>query len=165
MSHVCETKLARFHGSGESAFTIVEAMIALAVLGLFAGSAVYALMSFNDRASRNRNAEAARAILESQVDAMLAQTTLPATTAAGTDIDGDGVPDGVVTTANVPILVQRNSTATPVVKGDLYTCVTQVGTTVGLPNAGDLLSIQFMLRYTYRGQTYTSKLLTFKSAL
>lgn len=155
----CRTRL------GQDAFTIVEAMIALSVLALFAGSAVYALMSFNDRAARNRNGEAARAILESQVDAMLAQATMPAVTAAGTDLDGDGVGDGVVITSNLPLISQRNSTATGVVTGDLYLAVTQVGTSVGLPNAGDLVSVQYLLQYTYRGRTFTSKLLTFKAAL
>ena len=140
-------------------------MIALGVLALFAGSAVYALMSFNDRASRNRNAEATRAILESKIDAMLAQATLPATTASGVDLDGDGVADGVLTSSNVPLLVQRNSSATAVVSGDLYTLISPVGTAVGLPATGDLLQVQYLLRYVYRGQTYISKLMTFKSAL
>lgn len=140
-------------------------MIALSVLALFAGSSVYALMNFNDRASRNRNAEAARAILESRVDAMLAQATMPAATAAGSDLDGDGVGDGTLTASDVPLLVQRDSTATPVVQGDLYMAVTKAGTSVGLPKDGDLVSVQYLLKYSYRGQTYTSKLLTFKSAL
>lgn len=140
-------------------------MIALSVLALFSGSAVYALMNFNDRASRNRNAEAARAILESRVDAMLAQATVPAVTAAGTDLDGDGVGDGALTASDLPLLVRRNSSATPVVTGNLYMAVTQVGTSVGLPADADLVSVQYLLQYTYRGQTFTTKLLTFKSAL
>lgn len=140
-------------------------MIALSLLTLFALSSVYALMSFNDRASRNRNAEAARAILESRVDAMLAQATLPDTTATGTDLDGDGSGDGALTTSNIPLIVQRDTGATAVVKGDLYTLVTATGTSVGLPAAGDLLMVQYLLRYVYRGQTYNAKLVTFKSAL
>ncbi len=151
--------------SAEAAFTIVEAVIALAILGLFALSSVYSLMTFNDRATRNRNAEAARAILESSIDAVLSQPTPPTATAPGTDLDGDGVADGVLTTSGIPLVVQRNSGATPVVKGDLYTLVTPVGTLVGLPSAGDLVAVQYMLRYVYRGQTFTSKLVTFKSAL
>lgn len=164
MSHRCEFKNLRPRRRRD-AFTIVEALIALAVLALFSGSAVYALMNFNDRASRNRNAEAARAILESRVDAMLAQATLPAVTVAGTDLDGDGVGDGTLTASSIPLIVQRNSSATAVVTGDLYMAVTEVGTSVGLPAAGDLVSVQYLLRYTYRGQTFNSKLLTFKSAL
>ncbi len=138
--------------------------MAMGILGVFALSSVYALMCFNDRASRNRNAEAARAILESNIDAVLAQSSQPAATALGTDLDGDGLADGVLTTPDIALVVTRNSTPTPVVKGDLYTLVNPVGTSVGLPNATDLVEIQYMLRYYYRGRTFTSKLLTFKSA-
>lgn len=174
MSHRCDSNILPDpvggpRGSGrrreQKAFTIVEALIALSILALFAGSSVYGLMSFNDRASRNRNAEAARAILESKVDALLAQAIVPDATASGTDLDGDGVSDGVLTSPDIPLIVQRDTSATAVVTADLYTLVAQVGTSVGLPGAGDLVGVQYMLRYKYRGQYYYSKLTTFKSAL
>lgn len=146
------------------AFTIVEAVVAIAILSLFAVGSIYGLMSFNDRATRNRNAEAARAILESNVDALLAQSTMPPTTALGTDLDGDGQADGVLTTAAIPLIVARNSTATPMITGDLYSLVQPIGTMLGLTNASDVLGVQYMLRYTYRGQIYTYKVITCKSA-
>lgn len=147
-----------------AAFTIVEAVVALTIFGVFALSAFYAIINFNDRAARNRNAEAARAILESSIGAVLAQSSIPAATALGTDLDGDGVADGVLTTSNVPIIVQRNANATPVVAGDLYTLVKPVGTSVGLLAAGDLAMVQYMLVYSYHGTTFKVKLTTFKSA-
>lgn len=148
----------------EAAFTIVEAVVALTIFGVFALSAFYAIINFNDRAARNRNAEAARAILQSNIDAVLAQPDIPAATALGTDRDGDGVADGVLTTSNVPIIVQRDASATPVVTGDLYTLVKPVGTSVGLLAAGDLAMVQYMLVYSYHGTTFRVKLTTFKSA-
>ncbi len=146
------------------AFTIVEAVVAMAILSLFAVGSIYGLMSFNDRAARNRNAEAARTILENYVDALLIQNTVPPATALGTDLDGDGIGDGVLSNPGIPLIVQRNTTATATVSGDLYTLVQPVGTMLGLTNATDVMGVQYMLRYTYRGQIYTFKILTFKSA-
>ena len=70
----------------------------------------------------------------------------------------------MLTTPGIPLIVQRNSSATVVLSGDLYTLVQPIGTYLGLPNATDVMGVQYMLRYTYRGQIFTSKVLTCKSS-
>ncbi len=79
-------------------FTLIEALIAITILMIFLVTSTMALNFFDDRAARNRNAEAARAVVDDYVNYLLSDSTspAPAATAAGTDLDGDGVPDGVV---------------------------------------------------------------------
>ena len=154
------------------AFTIVEALVSIAVLMIFAVTSTMTLNFFDERASRNRNAEAARAVVEDYVNALLADPAAPAATAAGTDLDGDGNPDGVVCTtmlgrgdvpASIPLVVTRAATPSSVVNGVLYWRVQAVGTRYGCTADADLVQVNFTLQYTYRNQTFYYKAMTFKA--
>ena len=160
-------------------FTVLEAVIALAILALFGLASTITLNLFDNRAAHNRNAEAARAVVNDYIDYLLNDSTLaPAATASGTDLDGDGVPDGVVCTSIsgrgipsnstqtgvVPLIVTRTASPASVVNGTLYWRVQAVGTSYGLTNNTDLMQVNFMLVYVYRGQTFYYKTLTFKAS-
>ena len=157
----------------DAAFTIVETMIALAIFGAFALGSTATLNLMDTRAARNRNAEAARSLLDDYVNFLLADSTsTPAATAVGTDIDGDGVPDGVaftsldsrtLTNGVLPLVVTRSATPVSVVNGTLYWQVQAVGTSYGLAKDTDLMQVNFTLAYVFRGQTFYYKAMTFKS--
>ena len=177
--HLCRSR--RCH----AAFTIMEVLISLTILGIFTLGSTATLNFFETRSARNRNAEAARAIVDDYVNVLLNDNTpAPAATGDGADLDGDGVPDGVpfpglglrtLTNGEIPLIVTRNATASGlaavgsnrgssvVVDSNLYWRVQPVGTTYGLASATDLLQVNFTLAYVYRGQTYFYKVLTFKA--
>ena len=68
-------------------------------MALFGLASTVTLNLFDTRAARNRNAEAARAVMNDYIDYLLNDSTsAPAVTSNGTDLDGDGVPDGVICT-------------------------------------------------------------------
>ncbi len=161
-----------------SAFTIVEALVAIAILIIFALTSTMALNFFDERATRNRNAEAARVIVEDYINSLLNDTgTIYAATVDNVDLDGDGTPDAVVCPAiagrtipaTIPLIVKR--TANPlatnsggvVVNGILYWHVQAVGKTYGCTADTDLLQVNLTLQYTYRSQTYSYKAMTFKA--
>ena len=156
----------------QGAFTIVEALVAIVILMIFAVSSTMTLNLFDERAARNRNAEAARAIVDDYVNHLLNDSVAaPVATAAGTDLDGDNTPDGVPCTdisgravpASIPLIVMRTAAATPVVTGVLYWRVQPVGKTYGCASDTDLMQVNFLLQYSYRNQTFYYKAMTFKA--
>ncbi len=151
------------------AFTLVEALIALVVLMIFAVSSTAALNLFNDRAAKNRNAEEARAMVENYVAALLSSSTVPSPTAGSATVNGMAVDPcasigGQAVPQSIPLIVGRNATASSVVGGTLYWRVQNVGTTYGLNTATDLVQVDFVLQYTYRNFTYFYTVTTFKAA-
>jgi hypothetical protein len=164
---------------GRSGFSVLEAVISVAILALFGLGSTVALNLFDTRATRNRNAEAARGVVDDYVNFLLNDSTaVPAATVAGADLDGDGVGDGVICTAIatrsipgatsatgvVPLVVTRTGTPVSVVYGTLYWRVQAVGTAYGLTNNTDLMQVNFLLAYVYRGETFYYKTLTFKAS-
>ena len=152
-----------------SGLTIVESMISVAVLATFAVSATLCLIGFNKWAANDRNATAAMIIVQDHIDQALAAIynvnqvpIILQPTAAGTDIDGDGVTDGVLDSTQ-PVVVTRDSLQTAVVPANLYRRVTAVGTAYGLDNDVDLLQVSFLIRYVYRGKTYYARAVTLKA--
>lgn len=150
-------------------YTLVEAMISTAVLAIFAVSATLCLTRFNTWAANDRNATAAMIIVQDHVDQALAaiynSNQVPALlqpTTAGTDIDGDGVADGVLDSTQ-PVVVTRDSLQTAIVPANLYRRVTAVGTSYGLDNDADLLQVSFLLQYSFRGKTYYTRVVTLKA--
>jgi hypothetical protein len=169
----------RWSGQAARAFTIIEAVISLGALALAGMASTVALNLFDDRAAHNRNTEAARAQVDDCINYLLNDSTnAPAVTANGTDLDGDGIPDGVVCTVIdtrsipnatlhngvLPLIVTRTASPTSVVNGTLYWRVQAVGTAYGLNANTDLMQVNFMLAYTYRGRKYYYKALTFKAS-
>ena len=155
--------------SRTEAFTVVEALIALVVLMIFAVSSTVTLNLFNDRAARTRNAEAARAMVENYVAALLAASTVPTPTAGtmtvnGLAVDPCGSIAGQAIAQPIPLIVGRNASASAVVTGTLYWRVQNVGTTYGLNAAADLVQVDLILQYTYRNIVYSYNVTTFKAA-
>ena len=156
-----------------SAFTITEALVALTVLGIFAVGSTAALNFFETRSARNRNSEAARVLVEDYVNYLLDDNTAPpSATDAGVDLDGDGTPDGVpllvlgnriLTNGTIPLVVTRTATPTTIVNSTLYWRVQSIGTSFGAASDLDILQVNFMLIYVYRGQTFYYKALTYKA--
>ncbi len=162
----------RLRSRRRGGFTLIEALIAITILMIFLVTSTMALNFFDDRAARNRNAEAARAVVDDYVNYLLSDAvTAPAATAVGTDLDGDGIPDGVQCTAiagrtvpaTISLIVTRNATPSTVVAGVLYWRVQAVGTQYGCAADTDLVQVNFLLQYTYRNQTYYYKAMTFKA--
>ena len=164
---------------GTGGFTLVEALISLVIVAIFGLASTMTLNLFDDRAAHNRNAEAARATVDDYINYLLNDgTPAPAVTASGVDLDGDGVPDGVVCTAIntraipnaatptgvIPLVVTRTASPSSVVYGTLYWRVQAVGSSYGMSASTDLMQVNFTLVYTYRNQTYYYKALTFKAS-
>ena len=151
----------------------MEALISLTVLGIFAVGSTATLNFFETNSVRNRNSEAARAVVDDYVNYLLDDNTLPpAATGSGTDLDGDGIPDGVPLTSignrtlsngALPLIVTRMATPTTIVNGALYWRVQPVGSAFGATNNTDIMQVNFMLTYVYRGQTFYYKVLTYKA--
>ena len=165
-------RLRRRMPSSRRGFTLIEALIAIVILMVFAITSTAALNFFDDRAARNRNAEAARAVVDDYVNYLLTDSVpAPGVTAAGADLDGDGTADGVACTsiggraipAVISLVATRAATATPVVTGTLYWRVQAVGTQYGCASDTDLMQVNFLLQYTYRSQTYYYKVMTLKA--
>ena len=155
------------------AFTLVEVLISLVIMAALFLVSTATLNLFDTRAAKNRNTEAARAIVDDYVNYLLADSTnAPTATSNGTDLDGDGIPDGVPCTlidsravpATIPVIVTRTASPSAVVSGSLYWRVQAVGTAYGLKANTDLMQVNFMLAYTYRNQTYYYKAVTFKAS-
>ena len=164
-----------------AAYTITEVSIALVILGVFLLASTAALNFFDTWAAKNRNGEAARAIVDDYINYLLSDSTAaPAVTLPGTDLDGDGTVDGVVctviggryvpgptstsATGVVPLIITRATSPAAVVSGTLYWRVQGVGTSYSLAADTDLLQINFLLAYVYRGKTYYYKATTFKGS-
>ena len=152
-----------------AAFTLVEALISLVVLMIFAVSSTTALNLFNDRAAKNRNAEAARAIVENYVAALLSSSSVPAPTGGSATVNGMVVDPcaaigGQTISQPLSLIVGRNAGASPVVTSTLYWRVQNVGTAYGLNTASDLVQVDFVLQYSYRNYTYYYTVTTFKAA-
>lgn len=153
---------------GAGAYTIVEALIALTILGVFAVSSTVTLNLFNDRAAKNRNLEAARILMENCVGLALATNDTITPTSGSSTVNGLAVDVCSAIGSNpisqpVPLIVSRNSAGSPVVTGNLYWRVKNVGTTYSLNSANDLVQIDFVLQYTYRSKVYYYNLTTLKA--
>ena len=164
-----------------SGLTLVEVMIALAVLLIFFLTSTASLSLFDSYASANRNTEAARVLVDDYVNFLVdKKTACPPATTLGTDLDGDGISDGVICTmigdstknsnwyrqiSNPMPLIETNANpSTAVVNGTLYWLVQGVGTSFGLSANTDLMQVNFTLVYSYRGKTYFYKTTTYKGA-
>lgn len=152
-------------------FTLVELLIGISLLATFSLTATYALASFNRNAAVNRNATAGTSIVQDRMDRVitvpynLSSGTPPSlvVTADGVDLNGDGAPDGVVDETDVPIVVTRDSSQATVVRGTLYRRVTAVGMSYGLTTDTDLLQVQYLLQYRYRGRDAYARLVSLKA--
>ncbi|HSH94026.1 MAG TPA: hypothetical protein VK968_07760 [Roseimicrobium sp.] len=154
--------------------SILEMLVAGAVLTIFAVGASYSMLTFNRTATVTRNYVAAQAIVRDCIGQALAAdytpTTTPAilaTTAAGSDIDGDGETDGVLydpaggTNYDVPLLYKRDTLVSNVqqaaLTGQLYRKVRTVDSSL------KILEVSFLMKITYRTKNYYYKMATLKA--
>ena len=169
----------------QAGFTLLEILVGSSLIVTFAVSATFALTSFNRNAAVNRNATAAMAIVQDRMDRVFGMVynagSIPqvlVATGDGADVDGDGIGDGVaenwpdplgtilpntVPPNNVPVVVTRDVNQTGVVRGTLYRRVVPVGTAYGSTNDTDLLQVTYLLRYTYRGRNFSTRLVSVKA--
>jgi type II secretory pathway pseudopilin PulG len=128
--------------------TIVEVVVGLAVIGLFASSAMWALVMMNNKASVARLFTGAQTVAQNQIDLMFCDGPFnpqkgqaPAELAVGTQ-----------TQSNIPIYTDP-VTNQVVVAGTITTTVTDTGTSYGGYNL-NVYSITVDVSYQYRNTTY-----------
>jgi type II secretory pathway pseudopilin PulG len=145
------------------AFTLTEAVVALAIISIGIGSMITSMVQLNEQASISRNATGADAALQNQIDLILSDGPFnPQKT--GPDGQPQIPPELVVgthVTNNVPIYREPNTGV--IVSGTMTTTVTDVSQTyLGLPVY--LYRAVITLSYSYRGRTYTDSRTTIRSS-
>lgn len=158
--------MAFFYGkklSSNGAFTIAEAVVALAIIGIGVGAMVPSMSQLNQEASISRNATGADAALQNQIDLLLSDGPFnPQKT--GSDGQPQVPPELVVgthTTNNVPIYREPNTGI--IVSGTLTTTVQDIS-----QNYSGLMMYIYRatvsISYNYRGHTYTESRTTIRSS-
>jgi type II secretory pathway pseudopilin PulG len=163
MTKTCMCKKARL----AAAFTLVETMIAISVLGLGVASTVAALTKFNSIASISRNATGACAAVMNQIDLIESDSPFNPRT---TNPDGTAqIPPelqlGVQTQNNVPVYQDPNTGA--VVNGTMTTTVTDVSSTYtqgGQTFPLTMYRAVVTLTYTYLNRNYSFSMNTIRTS-
>ena len=146
------------------AFSVIEALTAGTILAGFALSTTWAFSMANRIASTTRNRVVAASVVHGYLDEALASdwtsTVTPpilAITAAGTDIDGDGV----AYAGNVPLLTMRDTQVSnlqkPVLTGTVYRQCLLVNSTL------KIVRVSFLIGYSYRGKNYHYRMTALKA--
>lgn len=149
-------------GSAKSAFSLVEVMISLGLIGMTIVASVQAMLVSNRMAAANRLTTAARAIVQRNIDTALTlrfdSTVTPAILGitTGTNYDDDGGGDG-----SVNILTQKNAAGNlvPAVKGTLRRKVTAISNSLG----ADIRRVEFRLTYTFQNRPYAVEMSTVRT--
>ena len=143
-----------FTALAQNAFTLTEAAIAIAVIGICMTAFVGAMSSLNQSASVARNATGAAAVLQNQIDLILSDGPFnPQKT------NSDGTPQippelvlGIHVTNDVPIY--REASTGIVVSGTLTTTVTDMSTVLnGITIPTYRADVQ--ITYVYRSRSYS----------
>jgi hypothetical protein len=140
---------------------LMEAMVAVAILGLVAVGATHALLTANRLAASSRVWTSARAVVQRNLDTALTitftQTSVPPilafTSGAGEVWDDDGGSDNTV-----QIAVQ-DGPGLVVASGVLTRTVTAVAN----PDNADIRRVTFRLDYQYRGRPVSLAMSTMRS--
>jgi type II secretory pathway pseudopilin PulG len=141
-------------GNREGAFTIVEAVIAVAVLGIGIASSLTALTKMNSFAGMSRNDTGAYTVLQNQIDAILCNAPF---NPQKTNFDGTAqIPPelkiGTTTVTNVPVYKEPSSGI--IVPGTMTTTVSDVSTTYyGVTMY--MYQATVTVTYTYLNRTYS----------
>jgi type II secretory pathway pseudopilin PulG len=150
---------------GEAAFTITELLVTAGVLLIVGATAMFTLTMMNEFASSSRVLAAAQAVVQNQVDQVLAR---------GPYVPTNSPPDvptiltsGTTTTSNLPVLLDPD-TGIPLVSGTLATTVSDSSGSGfnGGPNPNTapsmtsttplyILQVSVKLTYTFRGKPFT----------
>lgn len=147
----------------EAAFTLIEAIVALAIIGIGLGSFVMGMTKLNQQASISRNATGAAAILQNQVDLILSDGPFnPNKT------NEDGTPQippeltvGSHVINNTPIY--REPTTGVIVSGTLTTTITDI-TQVFSGMTMTMYQANLSVSYFYRGVIYSASRSTIRTS-
>jgi type II secretory pathway pseudopilin PulG len=142
----------------QEGITIVEVLVSLAVIGLFASSAMWALMMMNNRAVVSRLYTGAQTIAQNQIDLMFCdapynpqKSQVPSELAVGTQ-----------TQTNVPIYTDP-ATNDVAVAGTVTSTVTDTGTSYGGYGL-NVYSITVTVSYQFRGKNYQVTMNTLRTS-
>lgn len=152
-------------------FTLVEAIVAISVLGIGVAATLGALTKVNAIASTARNATGAQTVAQNQVDLLLSdgpfnpqKTSLDTNTSSSTY--GQQVAQippeltvGTHTTSNVPIY--KEPTTGIIVSGTLTWVVTDVTGTYN-SNSVPMYACTVTVTYTYLSKSYTATMNTIR---
>ena len=150
-----------------AAFTLVEAMVAISVLGIGIASAVGALTKFNSIASISRNATGAYAAVMNQID--LIQSDAPFNPQK-TNPDGTAqIPPelrlGTQTQNNVPIYQDPNTGV--IVSGTMTTTVSDISSTYTQGSQTSPVTMYqavVTITYTYLSRNYSFSMSTIRAS-
>jgi prepilin-type N-terminal cleavage/methylation domain-containing protein len=146
-----------------SGFTLAEVLIAMAILGLTAGSTISSLVRMNHNAALSRLRTGAGTIAQSQIDLVLSEMPfnpqkgqIPPSLVLGTRSQGNAW------YPSVPIYTDPKADGVNVL-GWMTTTVTNTGTTY---NGVDLniYRATVSVSYQYRGRTYTVAIDTLRTS-
>ena len=151
----------RRHRGEAAGFTLVQVMVATAIIVIVGLASVQALVLMNRKAATMRVMNNARAVVQRNIDTAMGvpftSTSTPAilatTTSSGSVYDDDGGSDNLVNIA----LFRAGTTAW--LKGTL------TRTVVAESNAdnADIRRVTFSLSYVYRGKTYSFAMSTLRT--
>ena len=144
--------------ANQDGITIVEIVVALGVIGLFASSAMWALVMMNNRAAVARLTTGALTVAQNQVDLMFCdapynpqKSQVPPELAVGTQIQ-----------TNVPIYTDP-VTNNVVVSGTITSTVADTGTTYGGYSL-NVYTITVTVSYQFRGNNYQITINTMRTS-
>jgi prepilin-type N-terminal cleavage/methylation domain-containing protein len=148
--------------SRHSGFTLVEMVIALAILGSMAAGCYIGFNSLNSYAISSRLYTEAQTCAQNQIDLILSKEPF--------DISNNKIPSvlalGATTTPNV-FIYKDPVTGSVVVTGTMTTTVTDLGSTMTFAGSTTNLNIRratVTVSYTFRGKTYNVSLDTMRTA-
>ncbi|MDQ6623256.1 MAG: type II secretion system GspH family protein [Verrucomicrobiota bacterium] len=143
--------------NGDRAFTMVEVLVSVALLGIALGSSLWGLSQANNYAFIARLQTGAENVAQNQIDKILSEAPF--------NPQSSQVPDvlalGITVIPNVEIYNEPNPAGGQrVVKGQMATAVTAVTNTKVNGSITDLnlYSATVTVSYVYRGKTYNVQL-------
>ena len=144
----------RAHLARNAGFTLIEAVVAIALIGITITAFTMTMSSLNESASVTRNATGASTALQNQIDLILSDGPFNPQ-----KVNSDGTPQippeltlGTHVLTNVPIY--REPTSVIVVSGTLTTTVTDMSPVLN----GIIMPIyrsDVRVTYTYRNKSYS----------
>lgn len=146
----------------EAGSTLIELLVASALIVLSIITSTSGLLSANRHASATRVFTAARAIVQRNIDTALSLTfdaaitpaILATTPTSGQVYDDDGGGDN-----KVQIVVQQDGGAVTMVTGTLTRTVTAQAN----PQGADIRRINFRIAYAFRGKNYSYEMSTVRA--
>ncbi len=146
-----------------AAFTIAEALVALAIIGIGIASFIAGMSQLNKEASDSRNITGAGAIIQNQIDLILSDGPF---NPQKTNADGSPqIPPELVLGTHITnnVAIYQEPTTGIIVSGTLTTTVSDISQWVAgvqLPMYQATVSVS----YLYKGRTYTATRCTLRAS-